>query len=193
MITGDLKSKIDKVWEAFWTGGLSNPITVIEQMTYFLFLRRLDEIHTAMEQQAAFLKKKEIENPVYLKEQYELRWSYFKYVDPEVMFKLFTKENGVFEFLKTRGGNGTALGRYMKGATFMIPTPRLLSQVVDMLSEIDMVDRDTKGDVYGARGTEHIYQCASAQSESDSLRGYDCGVPHHQRHHRSENTVRSTL
>lgn len=148
MITGELKSKIDKVWEAFWTGGLSNPITVIEQMTYLLFLRRLDEIHTAQEKQATFLKKKEIENPVYEKSQYELRWSYFKNVDPEVMFKLFTKENGVFDFLKTRGNTGTALARYMKGATFMIPTPRLLSQVVDMLSEIDMNDRDTKGDVY---------------------------------------------
>jgi type I restriction enzyme M protein len=57
MITGELKSQIDKVWEAFWTGGLSNPLTVIEQMTYLLFIRRLDELHTAKEQKANLLKK----------------------------------------------------------------------------------------------------------------------------------------
>jgi type I restriction enzyme M protein len=57
MITGELKSQIDKVWEAFWTGGLSNPLTVIEQMTYLLFIRRLDELQTAKEQKANLLKK----------------------------------------------------------------------------------------------------------------------------------------
>jgi len=147
MITGELKSKIDKVWEAFWTGGLSNPITVIEQMTFLLFIRRLDEIHTQREQKATFLQK-EIEQPIYTKEQYELRWSYFKNTDPDVMYKLFTKENGVFDFLKNMGTTDSAFSTYMKGATFMIPTPRLLAQVVDMLSGINMDDRDTKGDVY---------------------------------------------
>ena len=147
MITGELKSKIDKVWEAFWTGGLSNPITVIEQMTYLLFIRRLDELHTQREQKASFLKKK-IENPIYPHEQNELRWSFFKNNDPEVMYKLFTKEHGVFEFMKTMGEQGTAFTKFMKGATFMIPTSRLLAQVVDMLSDINMEDRDTKGDVY---------------------------------------------
>jgi type I restriction enzyme M protein len=147
MITGELKSKIDKVWEAFWTGGLSNPITVIEQMTFLLFIRRLDDIHTQREQKATFLKKK-IENPIYTLEQNELRWSYFKNSDPDVMFKLFTKENGVFDFLKNMGATDSAFSSYMKGATFMMPTPRLLAQVVDMLSEINMDDRDTKGDVY---------------------------------------------
>lgn len=147
MITGELKSKIDRVWEAFWTGGLSNPITVIEQMTFLLFIRRLDDIHTQREQKATFLKKK-IESPIYTQEQNELRWSYFKNTDPDVMFKLFTKEHGVFDFLKNMGATDSAFSSYMKGATFMMPTPRLLAQVVDMLSEINMNDRDTKGDVY---------------------------------------------
>jgi type I restriction enzyme M protein len=147
MITGELRSKIDKVWEQFWTGGLSNPITVIEQMTYLLFIRRLDDIHTQREQMATFLRKP-IEDPIFQPSQNELRWSYFKNTDPEVMYRLFTKENGVFDFLKNMGNSASAFSTYMKGATFMIPTPRLLSQVVDMLSEIDMDDRDTKGDVY---------------------------------------------
>lgn len=147
MITGELKSQIDKVWEAFWTGGLANPITVIEQMTYLLFIRRLDELQTQKEQKATLLKKK-IEDPLYKESESNLRWSRFKNMDPEVMFKLFTKPEGVFEFLRNVGTRSAAFSKYMKGATFMIPTPRLLSQVVEMLSNIDMSDRDTKGDVY---------------------------------------------
>lgn len=147
MITGELRSQIDKVWEAFWTGGLSNPLTVIEQMTYLLFIRRLDEIQTQKESQANLLKKP-IVDPIYTESEYELRWSRFKNMDPEVMHKLFTKDRGVFDFLKNVGTKSNSFTKFMKGATFMIPTPRLLAQVVEMLSNIDMNDRDTKGDVY---------------------------------------------
>lgn len=147
MITGELKSQIDKVWEAFWTGGLSNPLTVIEQMTYLLFVRRLDELQTQKEQKANLLKTP-IEEPIYLESENELRWSHFKDMDPEVMYRMFTKEAGVFDFLRNVGNRSAAFSKFMKGATFMIPTPRLLSQVVEMLSNIDMADRDTKGDVY---------------------------------------------
>ena len=147
MITGELRSQIDKVWEAFWTGGLSNPLTVIEQMTYLLFLRRLDELQTQKESQANLLKKPIVE-PIYSESEYELRWSRFKNMDPEVMHKLFTKDKGVFDFLKNVGSKSNSFIKFMKGATFMIPTPRLLAQVVEMLSNIDMNDRDTKGDVY---------------------------------------------
>lgn len=147
MITGELRSQIDKVWEAFWTGGLSNPLTVIEQMTYLLFIRRLDELQTQKESQANLLKKP-IVDPIYTESEYELRWSRFKNMDPEVMHKLFTKDKGVFDFLKNVGSKSNSFTKFMKGATFMIPTPRLLAQVVEMLSNIDMNDRDTKGDVY---------------------------------------------
>lgn len=147
MITGELRSQIDKVWEAFWTGGLSNPLTVIEQMTYLLFIRRLDELQTQKESQANLLKKPIVE-PIYSDSEYQLRWSRFKNMDPEVMHKLFTKDKGVFDFLKNVGSKSNSFTKFMKGATFMIPTPRLLAQVVEMLSNIDMNDRDTKGDVY---------------------------------------------
>lgn len=147
MITGDLKSQIDKVWEAFWTGGLSNPITVIEQMTYLLFIRRLDELQTQKESKANLLKQP-IEDPLYSAQENELRWSRFKNMDPEVMYRMFTKEQGVFDFLRNVGNKSAAFSKFMKGATFMIPTPRLLAQVVEMISNIDMSDRDTKGDVY---------------------------------------------
>ncbi|TAF78487.1 MAG: SAM-dependent DNA methyltransferase [Sphingobacteriales bacterium] len=147
MITGELKSQIDKVWEAFWTGGLSNPISVIEQMTYLLFIRRLDELQTQKEQKANLLHQA-IEEPLYGTGEEHLRWSRFKNMDPEVMHKLFTQQEGVFDFLKNIGTKSAAFSKFMKGATFMIPTPRLLAQVVEMLSNINMADRDTKGDVY---------------------------------------------
>ena len=114
MITGELRSKIDKVWEAFWTGGLANPITVIEQMTYLLFIRRLDELQTQKEQKATFLKKP-IDKPLFTQKQYELRWSRFKNTDPDVMFRLFTKENGVFDFLKSAAQNGSVLTKFITG------------------------------------------------------------------------------
>jgi type I restriction enzyme M protein len=147
MITGELKSQIDKVWEAFWTGGLSNPLTVIEQMTYLLFIRRLDELQTQREQKSNMLKRP-IEDALYKESENELRWSHFKNMDPEVMHRLFTKQDGIFDFLRNVGNRSAAFSKFMKGATFMIPTPRLLAQVVEMLSNIDMSDRDTKGDVY---------------------------------------------
>lgn len=147
MLTGTLKTQIDRVWDQFWTGGLSNPLTVIEQMTYLLFIRRLDELQTQREQKANLLKQP-IEDPIFKKTEYELRWSHFKDKDPEVMYRLFTKEGGVFDFLRNVGSRSAAFNKFMKGATFMIPTPRLLAQVVEMLSNIDMDDRDTKGDVY---------------------------------------------
>ena len=147
MITGPLKSQIDKVWDAFWTGGLSNPLAVIEQMTYLLFIRRLDELQTQKESKANLLKKP-IEDPIFQEHEYDLRWSRFRIIDPEIMHKLFTKQDGVFDFLRNVGTRSIAFTKFMKGATFMIPTPRLLAQVVEMLSNIDMADRDTKGDVY---------------------------------------------
>jgi type I restriction enzyme M protein len=147
MITGELKSQIDKVWDAFWTGGLSNPLTVIEQMTYLLFIRRLDELQTGKEKKANLLKQG-IEEPIYDDSNQELRWSRFKDIAPEKMHEIFTKKEGVFDFLKNIAGKDTAFSKFMKGATFMIPTSRLLAQVVEMISNIPMEDRDTKGDVY---------------------------------------------
>lgn len=146
MLTGELRSNIDKVWNAFWTGGLSNPLTVIEQITFLLFIRRLDEIQTTKEQQANDLQEP-IEDPIYQSGQDELRWSRFKDVDPETRFRLFTMPDGVFDFIRSLGKD-SSFGRYMKGATFMIQTPRLLDQVVSLLENVQMRDRDTKGDVY---------------------------------------------
>jgi HsdM N-terminal domain len=90
VITGELKSKVDRVWDAFWPGGISNGLTVIEQVTYLLFVRRLDELHTAREKKANLLKK-QIEEPIFLDNDQEqsLRWSRFKDLgSPEKMYEL---------------------------------------------------------------------------------------------------------
>ncbi len=154
MITGELKSKVDRVWDAFWSGGISNGLTVIEQITYLLFVRRLDELHTAREKKANLLKKP-IEEPIFLdtEEEQSLRWSRFKDLgDTEQMWKLFNEK--IFPFIKEKlpdrrsGGSEGTYARYMKKANFQIPTPSLLSRVVDMLNDIPMEDRDTKGDLY---------------------------------------------
>ena len=151
MITGEIKSKVDKIWEAFWTGGISNPLTVIEQFTYLLFIRRMDEMQHLEERKASMIGKP-IANPLYTDEQRGLRWSVFKNDDPFKMYEKFTQPVvggiSVFEHMKTVGASGGVFAEFMKGATFMIPTPRLLDQVVQMINEVRMDDRDTKGDLY---------------------------------------------
>jgi type I restriction enzyme M protein len=151
MITGEIKSQVDKIWESFWTGGVSNPLTVIEQLTYLLFIKRLDDRETQAEKQANLLGE-EIEERLFSKEQQDLRWKNFKNKDPEVIFDLFNTvkegELNVFEHMKQVGSKGGVFAEQMKGATFMIPTARLLDQVVQMIDKIKMDDRDTKGDLY---------------------------------------------
>jgi type I restriction enzyme M protein len=147
MLTGPLKSQIDRVWDQIWTEGLSNPLTVIDQMTYLLFVRRLDELQTHRELKANLLKRP-IEETIYQKKEFEFRWSHFKDNYPEVMYRLFTRERSVFDFLRNVEPRSAAFSKFIKGVTFMIPTPRLFAQVVEMLSNIDMRYRDTKGDVY---------------------------------------------
>ena len=106
MITGEIKSQIDKIWESFWTGGVSNPLTVIEQFTYLLFIRRLDETQI-MEEKKANMIKKPVSNVIFTPAQQELRWSSFKNKDPETMFDLFNKPTvgslSVFEHMKQVG------------------------------------------------------------------------------------------
>jgi type I restriction enzyme M protein len=156
MITGELKSKVDRIWDTMWSGGISNPLSVIEQLTYLLFIKRLDELHTLKESKAARTNKP-IEEPVFAADEDKLRWSRFKETAPEQMFE--TVRDGVFPFIKTLGQKGDADGAFdaeavstythhMKDALFMMPTARVLANVVDQLDSIDMADTDTKGDLY---------------------------------------------
>ena len=152
MITGEFKSKVDNIWNTMWSGGISNPLSVIEQLTYLLFIKRLDELHTLKEAKAARTGKP-IEDPVFTAKQDKLRWSRFKEAAPEQMFE--TMRDGVFPFIKTLGQKGESDGdggstysHHMKDALFMMPTARVLANVVDQLDGVDMADSDTKGDLY---------------------------------------------
>jgi type I restriction enzyme M protein len=147
VITGDIKSKIDQIWNAFWSGGISNPLEVMEQMTYLLFIRRLDEIQISKEKKANRLKQS-IENPIFSPEQDALRWSKFITLgDPAKLYEIISQE--VFPFIKNLGSqDNTTYSHHMKDARFTIPTPALLTKVVDLLAEVPMDDKDTKGDIY---------------------------------------------
>ena len=146
MLTGQIRNQVDRVWDAFWSGGISNPLSVIEQITYLLFARRLDEIHTTRESQANLLGGK-IDNPIFTKGQEKLRWSKFKDLEAGEMFLLFRDE--VFPLIKGLNTNEeSAYTQFMKDAVFMIPTPGLLERAVTMIADIPMDDLDTKGDLY---------------------------------------------
>lgn len=152
MLTGELRTQIDRIWDSFWTGGISNPLEVIEQITYLLFLRRLDDLHTLEQNKSARLKKP-IEKPVFPKgkdkkgRSYEdFRWSRFKNLAPAEMFTVVSEH--VFPFLRDLGGDDSTYSHHMKDARFTIPTPSLLAKVVDLLDHVPMEDRDTKGDIY---------------------------------------------
>jgi type I restriction enzyme M protein len=145
MLTGKLKNQVDEIWEIFWTGGVTNPISVIEQFTYLLFIRRLDEIHTLREKQALLLESS-FENPIFSSEQDSYRWNKFKNLDPQVMFDLV--KDKVFPFIKTINGADSSFAAHMNDAIFMIPKAQVLDKVVTLIDKISMDDRDTKGDLY---------------------------------------------
>ena len=146
MLTGEIRNKVDKLWEAFWTGGIANPLTVIEQISYLLFIKRLDDIHTLKELQANRTGKP-IKDPVFNDRQQHLRWSKFKHLEPGEMLGLFQAE--VFPFIKNMAtASDTTFARAMADATFIIPKASLLTQAVELIEDIPMKDRDTKGDVY---------------------------------------------
>ncbi len=152
MITGELKSKVDRIWDAFWSGGIANPLEVMEQITYLLFVRRLDELETAKENKANRLAKP-IESPIFPegddaegRPYTHLRWSRFKDMAPADMFEIVGER--VFPFLRELGGEGSTYSHHMRDARFTIPTPALLAKVVDLIGELPMEGRDTKGDIY---------------------------------------------
>ncbi|BAY87951.1 type I restriction enzyme M protein (plasmid) [Calothrix parasitica NIES-267] len=148
MITGEMKSKVDKLWATFWSNGISNPLSVIEQISYLLFIKRLDDLELGKEKKAQRLGKP-VENPTFSPEHQHCRWSYFKNLDnPEEMLKVIRDE--AFPFVKNLGGTAgeNAYARHMKDATFLIANPALLTNVVGQIDAIPMEDRDTKGDLY---------------------------------------------
>lgn len=159
MITGELKSKMDRVWDALWTGGITSPSTTIEQITYIVFMKLLDDSELRREANAAALhvpyKSKLFPDEMFKPENSEksvkyseLRWSNFHNYEPTQMFDIVM--NFVFPFIKNANGSGkdTAFSKFMSDAVFLVPTPKVLALIVSELDTVDMTNKDIMGDVY---------------------------------------------
>ena len=176
MITGELKNKVDSIWDTIWTGGITSPITVLEQITYLMFMKLLDDNQLKAEAGANALgiqlKKKVFgegicvisENPHVETEYRNLRWNVFHNFEPGAMFS--NVQNYVFPFIKQIGdGKDTAFSRYMKDTVFLIPTPKVLAKVVDGIDAMDMNNKDIMGDVY-----EYLLGKIAAAGENGQFR-----------------------
>ncbi|MBU1668169.1 type I restriction-modification system subunit M [bacterium] len=143
MITNELKNQVDKIWETFWTGGISNPLTVVEQFTFLIFIKSLE---TAQQK----IDKKRLFSPdtkdIFPTEKQHLRWEQLSNLAAAEMFEVF--QNEMFPFIKTLSSEQSAFANYMKDASFLIPTPKLLQKVVDLVSKLNLEDKDIKGDLY---------------------------------------------
>lgn len=159
MITGELKNKVDSLWEIFWTGGLTNPLDVIEQMTYLMFIRDLDDSDNLHAKEAAMLGLPhqsifagEVQVGERTIEGSQMKWSVFHDFPAVKMYS--TVQEWVFPFIKDLHGNkGSAYAKYMSDAIFKIPTPLMLDKIVTAIDEIyeqmsQLKMADTRGDVY---------------------------------------------
>lgn len=144
MITGTLRNQIDKLWTEFWTGGITNPLTVIEQISFLMFSRLLDIAETRAEKRAARLSKP-FKGQFGPKEQ-KLRWSNFKNLPAEQMLKLVRDD--VFPHFRNLGDSESTFAEYMTDAQLLIVKPSLLVSAVNMIDALPLTEGDTKGDLY---------------------------------------------
>ena len=143
MITNELKNQVDKIWETFWTGGISNPLTVVEQFTFLIFIKSLDTAQLKID------RRKKLDanvKDIFTQEKQHLRWENVSNLAAEEMFEIFQTE--MFPFIKTLSSEQSAFATYMKDASFLIPKATLLQKVVDMVSLLNLEDKDIKGDLY---------------------------------------------
>ena len=158
MITGDIKNRIDSIWDTYWVGGITNPMSVLEQMTYLFFMKMIDDAQLKKEAEANILGVKitnltfkdgmwhnpETDNDVPYN---SLRWHVFKNMEATQMFN--TIRNDAFSFIKNLNeGKSSAYSRFMRDAVFLIQNPRTLTKIVDGVDALDMTNRDAMGDVY---------------------------------------------
>lgn len=146
MITGELKGRVDRLWEEFWTGGITNPLTVIEQITFLMFSRLLDMAEATNERKAA--RSGKLFARLFPADQYSqwLRWSHFKNLPAEAM--LAHVRDRVFPHFKTVAAEGAAFQEYMKDAQLLIQRPSLLVSAVQMIDSLPLAAADVKGDLY---------------------------------------------
>lgn len=143
MVTGELKKKIDALWTEFWTGGITNPLTVIEQITFLIFVRLLD-VNEARDENR--LKRSGVEfKRRFNADEQELRWSQFRHLGAGEMLPLVRDQ--VFPHFR-KASVGTTFAEFMKDAQLMIQKPSLLVKAVNMINDLPLTSGDTKGDLY---------------------------------------------
>ena len=149
MITGELKNRINALWEIFWTGGITNPLDVVEQMTYLMFIHDLDETDSRKAKESVMLG---LPHKSIFEGNSQLKWSVFHDFPADRMYAVMQER--VFPFIKNlHGDKESAYARYMDDAIFKIPTPLMLEKIVTALDEIydqmaQLRDGDVRGDVY---------------------------------------------
>lgn len=173
MITGAIKNKVDKIWTDIWAGGIANPLTVIEQLTYLMFIRSLDEKELENEEFENMTGEKMPKIFPQSAAGQSMRWSKFKNDDPRRIFDVmsqrvfpaiksmkygrlpdFSDSGELIEIADEPGKvdeSTTAFARYMSNAMFLIPTPQLLQKIItglDDLYEHDIAGLDMQGDLY---------------------------------------------
>ncbi len=147
MLTGELRNKVDAIWTTLWTEGSTNPLTNIEQITYLLFMKGLDQLQLQKEEDANLLGL-DFET-IFPKDKPNYRWHVFKNLGSATeMFELMQGE--IFPFIKNlQGEDGdTSFSRYMKEANFQINKPQTLQKVVTAIDQLPTEDNDIKGDIY---------------------------------------------
>lgn len=148
MITGEIRNKVDKIWTDMWAGGITNPLTVIEQLTYLIFIKTLDD--KELENESFEVVNGKPTPRMFDEQTQDLRWSKFKNKHPKEMYEIVGTR--VFPFIKNLNGNAnSAFARYMDDAMFLFPTPQVLQKIItglDELYEHDIKDLDMKGDLY---------------------------------------------
>jgi type I restriction enzyme M protein len=154
MLNVKIKSSINKLWDKFWSGGISNPLTAIDQISYLLFMKRLDEIDLKKQQDAEFTG--EAYTSIFANGNEEMRWSHFKQLEGGEM--LTHVQTNVFPFLKTLNDEESNYAKHMANAVFIISKPSLLVEAVNIIDEIfeeiaqeesnGQSFQDTQGDLY---------------------------------------------
>jgi hypothetical protein len=128
MITGDLKSKVDKLWTTFWNNGISNPLSVIEQISYLLFIKRLDDLEQEKEGKAQRLKR-DIENPTFTPSQQHIRWSQFKNLDDK---RQPIADNDIPHLVQCWQGRDPAKDKDRKAKAFVVPREEIIANAYDL-------------------------------------------------------------
>ena len=159
MLSTEAKSSIDRIWNVFWSNGMTNPLTVVEQITFLIFMKLLDDNQIMQERNANLLKTK-LKDPVFKKgvcviqedprieaPYDDLRWQNFRHKNPEEMFR--TVRDLVFPFVKSLGsGRDSAFSRYMADAQFEISKPKVLDVAVNEIEAMHLTGKDMMGDIY---------------------------------------------